>query len=545
MAIVSQGNSVVIDVDATSAIWVKSTGNAEVTVNRGGTPEVSNVTTDVGRFGYYGEPFQLTIRSVTGQAEYQDQQLSIQPLTSTQMGGLANSSATDIALAVNPASEFVNSQKTFATNLPYTQFVPSENFAYTVVSGSPTVTEEIAPNGKVGLKISASAFCAIAVTNMSGVQYDGDMYVSIYGTQSLTNLGTVDVNAYFGAGTANYRRGRRSILPTSPVEDSTLEQGGALTYHFNAGNTTTIGTIATPTSFEMSQMRINFNPAVAGPFTVWLFAVGIGQQRKRGRICVMYDDGYTSSYRLGHPVWKKVGVPQTMAVIATEVGKNSTYMTADDLRVWNASGNSCVAHGPDGGAGSLVIKYASQPEWPLNAVADIRKNVQFLIDNGLAKDNDRHCYVYPQGDFQRFPNDTSLLDAIHDDGLVNAARAATIMPISQRPFIYNQDAVSKYQRLAMPRIGHKWAGTTAAEATNISNLVLMIQECALYGLDFFLVFHQVKPSATPDNEMGEIDIRVSDMATLANAVKAEIDAGRLEAIHMRDFVAFDTVYSNY
>lgn len=101
MAIVSQGNSVVIDVDATSAIWVKSTGNAEVTVNRGGTPEVSSVTTDVGRFGYYGESFQLTIRSVTGQAEYQDQQFSIQPLTSTQMGGKADSSATDVALAVN------------------------------------------------------------------------------------------------------------------------------------------------------------------------------------------------------------------------------------------------------------------------------------------------------------------------------------------------------------------------------------------------------------------------------------------------------------
>lgn len=101
MAIVSQGNSVVLDVDSTSAIWVKSTGNAEVTVNRGGTPEVSNVTTDVGRFGYYGEPFQLTIRSVTGQAEYQDQQFSVQPLTSTQMGGLADSSATDVALAVN------------------------------------------------------------------------------------------------------------------------------------------------------------------------------------------------------------------------------------------------------------------------------------------------------------------------------------------------------------------------------------------------------------------------------------------------------------
>lgn len=454
------------------------------------------------------------------------------------------STGKDVADTINALA--VNGPQTRrATNLPYTQFVPSVNFAYTVVSGSPTVTEEVAPNGRLGLKISASAFCAIAVTNMAGVQYEGDMFVSLYGSQSLTNLGTVDVNAYFGAGTANYRRGRRSILPQSPVEDSTLEQGGALTYHFNAGNTTTIGTIATPTSFEMSQMRINFNPAVGGAFTVWLFAVGIGQPRKRGRICVMYDDGYTSSYRLGHPVWKKVGVPQTMAVIASEVGKNSTYMTVADLKAWNGSGNSCVAHGPIGGTGSLISRYGSDPDFPAAALADIKTNIDYLQANELATSDDLACYVYPQGDFQRTPNDTALLDGMVAQGLVNVARAATIMPISQRPFIYNQDAVSKYQRLAMPRIGHKWAGTTATEATSITNLVTMIQECALYGLDFFLVFHQVKPSSTPDNEMGEIDIRVSDMITLANAVKAEIDAGRLEAVHMRDFVAWNTEYQRY
>ena len=432
-----------------------------------------------------------------------------------------------------------------ATNLPVSFFAPSNNFNFTVTSGSPVITYEQAPNGKMGLKVSASAFCAIAITELAGMQYKGDMYLSLYGSQSLTNLGTVDMNAYFGAGTANYRRGRRSILPASPVEDSTLEQGGALTYHFNAGNTTTFGTIASPTDFELSQFRVNLNPAVAGAFEVWIFGVGLGVPRKKGRICVMYDDGYTSSWRLGFQVWKAVGVPQTMAVIASEVGKNSTYMDLAELKSWNGAGGSCVAHGPIGGTGSLVSRYADFPEWPQNAVDDIRQNIQYLRDNGLAQAFDDKCYIYPQGDFQRTPNDTSLLDAIIADGTVNAARAANIMPISQRPFIYNQDAVSKYQRLAMPRIGHKWAGTTATEATNIANLITMIQECALYGLDFFLVFHQVKPSITVDGEMGEIDIRVSDMQLLANAVKAEIDAGRLEAIHMRDFVATNTIYGDY
>jgi len=451
------------------------------------------------------------------------------------------STGADVASAVYG---LIDGQRAIAKNLPYSQFIPSNSFSYTVTNGSPVITEEVAPNGRIGLKITASAFCAIAVTGLSGVKYDGDMYVSLYGTQSLTNLGTVDLNAYFGAGTAYYRRGRRSILPASPVQNSSLEQGGALTYHFNAGNTTTIGTIATPTSFEMSQFRINLNPAVAGEFTVWLFGVGIGKPRK-ARICVMYDDGYSSAWRLGHPIWKGVGVPQTMAVIATETGKNSTYMSIDDLKAWNGAGNSCVAHGPNGGTGSLITRYGADVDFPARALQDIKDNVDFIRSNNLAAADDLACYVYPQGEFQRTPDDTALLDGMIEQGLINVARSAFVMPISQRPFIYNQDAVSGYQRLAMPRIGHRWAGTTALEATNISLLTTYIQECALYGLDFFLVFHQVKPSGTVDAEMADIDIRVSDMQTLANAVKTEIDAGRLEAIHMRDLVAYETVYSGY
>jgi hypothetical protein len=370
------------------------------------------------------------------------------------------------------------------------------------------------------------------------------MYISLYGSQSLTNLGTVEMLAIFGAPASNFRRGRRTIMATPTVTNSTLEQGGALTHHFNAGNTTTVGTIPTPTNFEMSQLRLQLNPAAAGEFTVWIFAVGLGVQRK-GRICVMCDDGYSTYWRLGHPVWKAINVPQTMAVINTETGKNSTYMSVDDLKLWNGAGNSCVPHGPEGGTGSLITRYGSDADFPARALADIKANVDFLKDNGLAKPDDLACYVYPQGEFQRFANDTALLDGMKQQGIISVARAATIMPLSQRPSIYNQDALSGYQRLAMSRIGHRWAGTTALEATNIANLITMIQECALHGLDFYLVFHQVKPSDTIDAAMGEIDIRVSDMQLLANAVKTEIDAGRLEAVHMRDFVAYNTVYSSY
>jgi len=465
--------------------------------------------------------------------------MTIKKLVAGAKGASGNSTGADIANAVNG---LIDSGTQFAKNLPYTQLIPSNNFNYTVMGGSPTITTEVAPNGRVGLKIVGNTFCAISVTSLIGSQYQGDMYLSLYGSQSLTGLGTVDVNAYFGGGGSNFRRGRMSSLPDPNQIDSTLQQGGALTYHFNAGNTTTQGSIPNPTSFELSDLRIQLNGV--GNFTAWLFAVGLGKQRK-ARVCVMYDDGYSSSWRLGHPVWNNVGVPQTMAVIASEVGKNSRYMSLDDLRAWNGAGNSCVAHGPIGGTGGLITRYGSDPNFPSQALADIASNVDFLRQNNLANREDLACYVYPQGEFQRFVNDTALLDGMINQGLINVARAARTMPLSQRPYVFNQDPMSKYQRLAMPRIGHGWSGSTASEATNINNIISMIQQCSQNGLDFFLVFHEIKPSNTTDANMEPIDIRVSDMQLLANAVKTEIDAGRLEAVHMRDFVAYNTVYSSY
>ncbi len=543
MPSINAGQLQTIQLQKTQSIFVTCTGNANIsyTDELFAAPGLVSSTSGEVRVGPFAIDTAVTISVVSGVASYQSTPTVTQPLQAVASGGAYDSTPVDVAQTVN---QLVNPKTQLAKNLPYTQFIPSNAFSYSIIAGSPTITVGVAPNGMTGLKVTASAYTALNLTSFAGVQYSGDMYVSLYGSQSLTNLGTVELLAVYGTPAANYRRGRRTILEAATVVNDSREQGGAVTYHFNDGNTTTVGTIPTPTSFEMSQLRLQLNPAVAGDFTVWIFAVGLAKQRK-GRICVMYDDGYASSWKLGHPVWKNLGIPQTMAVIATETGKNSTYMSVDDLKAWNGAGNSCVAHGPNGGTGSLITRYGTDADFPARALADIKDNVDFIRNNGLAAGDDLACYVYPQGEFQRFANDTALLDGMIEQGLINVARSATIMPLSQRQYIYNQDPLSGYQRLAMPRIGHKWAGTTALEATNITNIVSYIQQCALYGLDFFLVFHQVKPSATPDNEMGEIDIRVSDMQTLANAVKTEIDAGRLEAVHMRDFVAYKTVYQDY
>lgn len=103
MPIVSQGNSVVVDVGAHEGLWIKSTGNAEVTINQvyAGTPDVINVTTDTVRVGFYGEPVTVAIRAVSGEVDYQDTTYAYEKLTATQQGDRSDSSPMDVAQAVN------------------------------------------------------------------------------------------------------------------------------------------------------------------------------------------------------------------------------------------------------------------------------------------------------------------------------------------------------------------------------------------------------------------------------------------------------------
>lgn len=50
------------------------------------------------------------------------------------------------------------------------------------------------------------------------------------------------------------------------------------------------------------------------------------------------------------------------------------------------------------------------------------------------------------------------------------------------------------------------------------------------------MLHRVQPTATVDGSMNAIGIRVSDLTTLADAIKTKIDAGTLEAITMPQLV---------
>lgn len=418
--------------------------------------------------------------------------------------------------------------------IPQVTALDSGGIQYTVASGSPIVTNAIAPNGQPALRIEFSAFCQIEFPALVNVPYDGHMYIQIYGSQTLTKLGTCRLRAFQSGAEANYRQGERTAIANAL--NSPYDVGDtAITWHFSSVNTTSVG--APPSSFVASRYQLNLNPQAGQTAVIFIFAIGVGQPRK-SRLCVVYDDSYDSAYKLGYQPFNSRNIKTTTAVIANTVGKTN-YASLQTLQAYVAGGNALVAHGtslPDG-SGNLFTANDGSYE---RAFADIQYNVDYLRRNGLLRRNADKCYIFPQGQWEKVANENILLELMLNAGF-QVGRSALVGGVE---WCYSMDAMTRQQRLTMPIIGHLWAGSTSAEATNISNIVSRIQAiAAANGVDAFLMLHIVQPTATPDGSMSSIGIRVSDLNTIAAAIKTEVDAGRLETVTMPELVGGESFWN--
>jgi hypothetical protein len=425
----------------------------------------------------------------------------------------------------------------YGKHSPIPQVTASDvgGIAYTIASGSPTITQDFTPDGQPALKIVFNAFCQIEFPAMVDVPYDGHMYVTVYGSQTLTNLSTCRLRAFVKGSEANYKQGERTAI--SNAFNSPYDVGDtAITWHFSKVNTTNVGSPAD--NFVASRYQLNLNPQSGQTATLYVLAVGVGQPRK-SRICVVWDDSYGSAYKLGYQPFSSRGIKTTTAVIANTVGA-SNYGSLPTLRSYLNAGNALIAHGTSAsdGTGNLFSAHDGSYE---EAIKDILYNVTYLKNNGLLKPKADKCYIYPQGRWQSEANNITLLKLMLENNF-SIGRSALV---GDSIWCKNIDADTAMQRLTQPIIGHLWAGTTATEATNISNIVTRIQNvAAASGVDAFLMLHRVKPTATIDANMAELDIRVSDLNTIAAAIKTEIDAGRLEAVTMPELVIDGDNYWN-
>ena len=397
-----------------------------------------------------------------------------------------------------------------------------------ILSGAPTVTIETGPNGQPAIKVvtAVGTNAEIKFPGLVGAMAGGDAYMTVHGSYSQTDLDYVTL--YVSQDAAGYAKGWSNTVQyaLAAPQNHPLEQGGANTYMFRKAGNTNFGTPTYPA--YVADMKLRIVPRAGTAAILYIYAFGFSTPRTKGRICVVWDDGYDSMFKLGYDSFASRGIKQTLGVIGSAQGTGSGYSNINQLRSFLHAGNALVAHGPwpNRGAGNLFSAYPSSTNPVTDAVADMERNRDYLRQKGLLVPGSEACYLWPQGVFQQAINDTALLDAAHAAGFT-CGRSAAVQTRA-----VNFDALSKYNRMAMPIIGHTWGGSTAAEATNITNITNAISALSTDRSDAFLMLHRVQPTTTADGAMNSIGIRHGDLETVATAIKTAIDAGTLETVTM-------------
>lgn len=313
--------------------------------------------------------------------------------------------------------------------------------------------------------------------------------------------------------------------------------------------------------FDVFKFTVFFATTVTAgqTLTFYVRSVVLGGTARKGRLCIVSDDGYASWMQRGVPLFARRGIKTTTAVIAPKAGATSgiditsDFTTVRALQDYVAAGNFCVAHGPSAIDGPLnlflgSLAGAASPATTAARVADMTYARDWLLARGLTDARGAACYVWPQGVFNSGAGEGDLLDAAYAAGF-RLARGAIQYPGSAVVSASNYErfcdlrTLSKTNRWRMfvPILGHNYAGASstpddAAETANIAKVVLAIQNLAASGCDAFLMLHRVvNRGAAP---AAGISIEVDRLDTLAAAIQTLVQAGTLECVGMPELVDY-------
>jgi len=415
---------------------------------------------------------------------------------------------------------------------------------FSTLSGSGSWAIEIGPNGSPALRVTAPAGTnmEINVAPALAALFYREAVLSVDWGSARTVSGS-GVSLYAGlAGYAGFYSSSTILPRSAPVNDPFDPAGqGAQSVAIASASFAPGGTwVGTPPTLPVvpGACKLRITAGAGGAVTIYIYSIAFTTPRRKSRVCVLWDDGYRSMARLGWPIFAARGIPQTLSLIGSVVDTVQANVSLAHLQQIVDDGNAIVAHGPwpNGGAGNLFTAYPDSATPVADALADMQRSRDYLSNAGLLVPGADTCYVWPQGVWQLVQGDKALLDAAIAAGF-SVGRSAT--PNAQS-FDFNR--LDKYRRLCLPIIGKTWAGTTAAEATDVAAMVTRINAAAAAKEDICLMLHRAELDGTADGAMTSISTRVSDLATIANAIKTNIDAGTQEAITMPDFVSMPTSY---
>jgi hypothetical protein len=292
-----------------------------------------------------------------------------------------------------------------------------------------------------------------------------------------------------------------------------------------SGSWTNTGALNLDTTL-FTQFRIRVTPVAGQLVDCTLVKVRTNPSRK-SRISIVSDDGYKSWFTYAIPLLQARGLRSSISVIPTLVGASSLYMSLDELRSTNAAGHEVITHGPAGGTGSLISNYTTTAE----RIADMTSRRTLIKDMGLfwSKAQER-CYIWPQGEFQDVASDTALLDAALAADFTTGRTVTRFLPWS-----VDLAKTSRYGGMVLPIVGHSRQTTLINEDAEIVNITDSIAYAAANGLDAVLMFHKVIADQGSFSSTATIEIEVSRLITILNAIVTQVAAGKMENVLFSDF----------
>lgn len=281
---------------------------------------------------------------------------------------------------------------------------------------------------------------------------------------------------------------------------------------------TNTGTLNLDTAL-FTHVRVRVTP-LAGQFADLTVVKLLANPSRRSRIYITSDDGYMSWFVYALPLLQARGLVSSVAVIPPAVGASSLYMGLSQLREFVAAGHECVTHGPQDGTGSLIDNYTTNAE----RVADMVAQRRWIEDNGLfTSEAQKRCYIWPQGKFQASASDQSLIEAAQAAGFTLGRSVSRFIPFSEAAA-----GMTTAGKMILPIIGHSRQTSEVNENAEITNITNAISYAAANGLDACLMFHKVIADQAVFSATETIEIEVSRLATILDAIVSQIGAGKME-----------------
>ena len=272
----------------------------------------------------------------------------------------------------------------------------------------------------------------------------------------------------------------------------------------------------------MSVVQFLANPYSGKSLSVEIAGVWADEANTMPAVVFTSDDCEVSWYTGALPILEKYQMRGTHSAIAARVN-TAGYMTTAQCQDALSRGHEFITHGM--GTYPAGIFDLTDYTTVAQMVADIQSNQAFIVSNGLSRNNSHNLYAYPSGHYQISRTDTKIQQAL-DICNITHARCASF---NGSGLLVNK--YTKKQRRYLPVMAHAWT-SAPTEASNISQIILRIQQAAALGKSSILMNHRYV--TTP---VSGIDISLVNFETVVAAVANLCVAGTVRNLLFSELCA--------